>query len=249
MNKSVGPDGLSPHLLKMLAPVITPCLTNIFNQSLSLGKSPADWKMQYITPILKPGKEKTDPASYRPISITSVCCKVLEHIIYSQSMDHLQKYNILSDLQHGYRNGCSTETQLLKVIDKFAKALEDEAQLDAISLDFARAFDVVPTGRLLLKLNYYGLRKLLPWFKDFLTGRKQLVTVEGIKSRLVEVLSGCPQGSRLSAFFFLVFINDLPESIIESFSGLFCDDTLVAKQINSPSDSEALQKDLDNILE
>ena len=120
-----------------------------------MGKSPADWKMmQHITPILKPGKEKTDPASYRPISITSVCCKVLEHIIYSQTMDHLQKYNILSDLQHGYRNRCSTETQLLKVIDKFAKALEDEAQLDAISLDFQRAFDVVPTERLLLKLNY-----------------------------------------------------------------------------------------------
>ena len=94
--------------------------------------------------------------------------------------------------------------QLLKVIDKFAKALEDEAQLDAISLDFKRAFDVVPTERLLLKLNYYGIRKLLPWFKDFLTGRNQIVTVEGIKSRLVKVLSGCPQGSRISALLFLV---------------------------------------------
>ena len=117
VHKSVGPDGLSPHLLKMLGPIITPKLTKIFNQSLSLGKSPQDWKKQYISPIIKPGKDNTLPSSYRPVALTSICCKVLEHVIYSQSMDHLDNYKILSKLQHGYRQGCSTETQLLKVID------------------------------------------------------------------------------------------------------------------------------------
>ena len=96
VHKSVGPDGLSPQILKMLAPVITPMLTRIFRQSKALGKSPDDWKIQFISPILKPGKDKTDPASYRPVSLTSICCKVYEHIIYSQTMDHLQKYKILS---------------------------------------------------------------------------------------------------------------------------------------------------------
>ena len=86
----------------------------------------------------------------------------MEHIIYSQTMKHLDKFDILSSLQHGYRSGCSTETQLLKVIDLFAKTLEKKSQTDAIFLDFSRAFDVVPHERLLLKMNYYGIRQSLP---------------------------------------------------------------------------------------
>ena len=172
---------------------------------------------------------------------------MLEHIIYSQTMDHLQKYNILSSLQHGYRNTCSTETQLLRVIDLLAKGMDSSSQVDVISLDFARAFDVVPIERLLLKMNYYGIRKLLPWFRDFLKNRKQRVVIEGTKSKLVEVLSGIAQGTRVAALCFLLFINDLPNSIINSFGGLFCDDTLIAKKIDSQSDSLSLQHDLDQV--
>ena len=94
VNKSVGPDGLSPHLLKMLANSIAPTLTSIYSQSLSTNKVPADWKTQLTSPILKPGKDKTEAASYRPIAITSICSKILEHIVYSQTMDHLQKHKI-----------------------------------------------------------------------------------------------------------------------------------------------------------
>ena len=136
-------------------------------------------------------------------------------------MDHLEQHNILSDQQHGYRHGCSTETQLLKVIDLFAKGLEHKSQIDAISLDLSRAFDTVPIQRLLMKMDYYGIRKILPWFRDFLTGRKQRVVVEGIKSRIVEVLSGIAQGTRVAALCFLLFINDLPDSITQSYLIVF----------------------------
>ena len=85
-SKSTGPDDLSPQLLKMLASEIAPNLTKIFKQSLDKGKNPTDWKIQHICPILKPGKDKLEPESYRPISITSVCCKIMEHIVYSQTM-------------------------------------------------------------------------------------------------------------------------------------------------------------------
>ena len=87
---------------------------------------------------------------------------IRDSIIYSETMKHLEKFNILSDIQHGYRNRCSTETQLLKVVDHFAKSLENNTQTDAIFLDFSRAFDVVPHESLLLKMNYYGVRKYLP---------------------------------------------------------------------------------------
>ena len=80
VHKSTGPDGLSPHILKMLAPQISPILTKIFRQSLNTGKCPQDWKVQHISPILKPGKKKTEPSSYRPIALTSICCLSLIHI-------------------------------------------------------------------------------------------------------------------------------------------------------------------------
>ena len=133
VHKSTGPDGLSPYLLKMLAPSISPRLTRIFKQSLALNENPEDWKIQFIAPILKPRKEKTEASSYRPIAITSVCSKILEHIIYSQTMDHLDHFKILSSLQHGYRNGASTDTQLLKIIDMLAKGMENKCQVDLIS--------------------------------------------------------------------------------------------------------------------
>ena len=164
-------------------------------------------------------------------------------------MAHLEKYKILTNLQHGYRSKCSTETQLLKVIDFLAKGLENSSQIDVISLDFARAFDVVPFQKLLVKMNHYGIRKLLPWFEDFLTGRTLKVILEGVKSRCVNILSGIIQGSVISGLLFLIFINDLPESVTKSFTGLFCDDTLVAKEISNENDTVYLQEDLDKIFE
>ena len=164
-------------------------------------------------------------------------------------MKHLEKFNILSKLQHGYRSGCSTETQLLKVINLFTKSLEDNKQIDAISLDFSRAFDVVPHQRLLLKMNFYGIRRILPWVKDFLTERKQSVVIDGVKSRFVTVTSGLPQGTVLAGLLFLIFINDLPASVTESFTGVFCDDTLLAKEISTQSDATDLQNDLNRVYE
>ena len=154
-------------------------------------------------------------------------------------MDHLDKHNILSKSQHGYRRKCSTETQLLKVIDLFAKGMENNLQVDAISLDFSRAFDMVPHERLLLKLQYYGIRKLNPWFREFLTGRKQQVIIEGVKSRLVDVISGVCQGTVIAALCFLIFINNLSNVVKDSFTGIFCDDTLLAKTIHNKRDCKA----------
>ena len=163
-------------------------------------------------------------------------------------MKHLENNGILSDLQHGYRNKCSTETQLLKVTNYFAQSLENKTQTDSIFLDFKRAFDIVPHERLLLKMNYYGFRKYLPWIRNFLSQRKQSVVIDGVKSRFVNVISGLPQGTVLAALLFLVFINDLPQSITNSFCGLFCDDTLLAKEILSDNDANELQNDLNNVL-
>ena len=105
------------------------------------------------------------------------------------------------------------------MIDYFAKGLENYKQIDCISLDFHRAFDTVPQEKLLLKMRYYGIVKLIPWFRDFLT-RKQMVVIDGVKSRLMDMISGIGQGTVISALCFLIFINGLPEPISNSFIGL-----------------------------
>ena len=111
----------------------------------------------------------------------------------------------------------------------------------------SRAFDTVPHQRLLLKMNYYGIRNILPWIQDFLSNRKQSVVIDGVQSNFVTVVSGLPQGTVLAALLFLIFINDLPDSVIDSFTGVYCDDTLIAKEISQKSDSIQLQNDLNHI--
>ena len=88
----------------------------------------------------------------------------------------------------------------------------------------------------------------MPWIRNFLTSRKQTVVIDGVQSRYVTVTSGLPQGTVLAALLFLIFINDLPESIIESFTGIFCDDTLIEKEISNTSDAKQLQNDLNNVI-
>ena len=115
---------------------------------------------------------RSDPGNYRPISLTSICCKTLEHIIYSFIFTHLNKCNILCDNQHGFRSKRSCETQLLGAMNDFAKALNSGEQIDALFLDFSKAFDKVPHERLCHKLSHYGINgHLLDWIKSFLTER------------------------------------------------------------------------------
>ena len=117
-------------------------------------------------------------------------------------------------------------------------------QIDAVFLDFAKAFDKVPHQRLLLKLEYYGIRSnTLQWIGNFVNNRKQCVIVEGVSSNVVPVTSGVLQGTVLVILLFLIFINDLTESITSSVK-LFADDCLVYHTIHSSNDAIQLQEDL-----
>ena len=100
-NKSTGPDGIPPFILKELASEIAPILTLLFQASLSQGVIPQDWKLAHVTPIFKKG-DPHKPSNYRPVSLTSIPCKILEHIIYSHTMKHLTNYNIICDNQHSF---------------------------------------------------------------------------------------------------------------------------------------------------
>ena len=143
-------------------------MTLIFQASLQQGKVPDDWKQTNVTPIFKKG-DRSSAANYRPISLTSVCSKILEHIIHSQIMRHLAAHQILSDQQHGFRKKRSCESQLILTIQGLASSMKESEQVDAVLLDFSKAFDKVGHRRLAIKLDHYGIRdNLLQWIKSFL---------------------------------------------------------------------------------
>ena len=148
---------LSSLVLKETASDISVVLTFIYNQSLSSGTVPVDWRMANISALHKKGPNDL-AENYRPISLTSVCCKTLEHIVYSNICKFFDISNILTPKQRGFRPGFSCETQLILSIDDWARSLASCFRTDVVIIDFSKAFDSVPHTRLLGKLHYYGIR-------------------------------------------------------------------------------------------
>ena len=244
-SKAGGPDQVPCRVLKELAEELAPVLTSIFRQSLESGEVPSDWKMQWVTPIFKK-RSKCDAANYRPVSLTCVTSKLLEHIICSQIRDHLDRHRILSPFQHGFRGRRSCETQLAVTYHDLAELNDQMLQVDIGILDFSKAFDVVPHTRLLNKLKFYGLsEEVISWIREFLHERKQKVMVDGVFSQEEKVDSGVPQGTVLGPLLFLLFINNIPDGLTSGTRiRLFADDCLVYRPIRSPADQQILQNDL-----
>ena len=142
--KAVGPDGLHPRMLKELSSVIAPVLCGIFRASLQFGVLPLDWKQTYVTPIDKKGSKQL-PENYRPVTLTCICGKILEHILVSNIARYLKSHHhILNDFQHGFRQFHSCETRLIGFINDVAKDVQNGGQTDVIVMDFSKAFDKVP---------------------------------------------------------------------------------------------------------
>ena len=249
--KSSGPDDLSARVLKECSAEIAPVLACIFNKSLAQSRVPDDWLQANVVPIYKKG-EKYDPANYRPVSLTCICCKSLEHILVGRVMQHLSDHKILVESQHGFRSGRSCETQLVQFIHDLQENLDGahnrgHKQTDLIIMDFAKAFDKVPHRRLIYKLEYYGIRNdILRWINAWLAGRTQKVVLDSVCSDPAPVLSGVPQGSVLGPILFLIFINDLPDNI-HSTVRLFADDCVLYRNIRRSEDQQILQDDLDRL--
>ena len=145
--KAAGPDMLKPLLLRELRDKIAPIIKVIFDRSLQTGKLPADWTKANVMPVFKKG-DKSPVANYRPISLTCILCKVLEHILASNIVKHLNGQGILYDLQHNFREKRSCETQLIMLIEDLARSASVGKQTDIILLDFSKAFDKVNHSKL-----------------------------------------------------------------------------------------------------
>ena len=141
------------------SPCIQPLSRLQYSISLSRGEVPSDsdWRQANVIPVFKKG-EKYLASNYRPVSLTCICCKVLEHIVVSNMLKHLEIHDILVDCQHGFRAKRSCETQLISLTHELINHLHSGIQNDLIILDFSKVFDKVPHKKLLCKLDNYGIR-------------------------------------------------------------------------------------------
>ena len=247
-DKAPGPDGIHPKILKECAVELARPIYRIFRKSLDEGKLPSDWRTAVVSPIWKKGS-RTLASNYRPISLTSVVCKVLEAIIRDEIVNHVNQEKLFTKNQHGFTTGKSCLTNLLETLEDWTSAVDQGHSVDAVFLDFQKAFDTVPFRRLMLKLRAYGVKgKLASWIESFLSDRKMQVSVRGSVSRWCSVKSGVPQGSVLGPLLFLSYINDLPENVSSSIE-LFADDTKIWNLIRSEVDRLSLQDDLGKLNE
>ena len=161
-----------------MAPSIAPALTLIYQAFYNQGTAPNDWKGAFVTPLFKKG-DKSKAANYRPISLTSICSKTMEHIVHSHLMEYLDKHHILCDQWHGFRKRRSCEPHLITTVHDLASGLDKRQQIDAILLDFSKVLDKITHQRLAIKLRLYGVQnKTLKWIKSFLADRYQRVVLD-----------------------------------------------------------------------
>ena len=247
-NKSPGVDGIPPKLLLETVEQISIPLAKVFNLSLNEGVVPFEWKEANIIPLFKKGS-RNKVENYRPVSLTSVICKLLEKLIKDHMADFLVKHKLINPSQHGFLKARSCLTNMLCFFEDVTKWIDEGSPVDIIYLDFQKAFDKVPHQRLLLKLKSHGMGEgIIRWIEKWLTtDRRQRVVVEGEASNWKSVQSGVPQGSVLGHLQFLIYINDLDDDITSKVLK-FADDTKLFRKIKQNGDYEHLQDDLDKLI-
>jgi hypothetical protein len=188
---------------------------------------PDDWKAAFVIPLFKKGK-KDNVDNYRPISILPAVSKLLEKVVHTQLVSYLQEHHLLSPYQCGFCKQHSTTFAALSFADTIKRNIDQGHMTGAVFVDLRKAFDSIDHSLLLKKLYNLGIRnRELNWFENYLSGRTQIVGVNGASSHPLQISHGVPQGSILGPLLFVIHINDLLSCILKSNVLMYADDTVL----------------------
>ena len=249
-SKSFGVDTISGYFLKMALPFLENSMAILFNTSLETSIFPDLWKIARVAPIYKEG-DKGEKSNYRPISVLPVISRLFERLVYNQLYQHLNSNSLLANEQSGFRTLHPTLTCLLKNTDDWYSGLENGQLVGLLLIDLKKAFDTVDHSILCQKLEHYGLLgRELSWFKSYLSCRQQYCSINGFESDLMNIKIGVPQGSCLGPLLFLLYINDLPQAVLNSTVAMYADDTSLSYRSDDIHQlNETMKKDLTSVFE
>ena len=236
INKAHGYDDISRRLLKILCTSIVKPLSIIFKSSLQNGSFPNNWKKSNVSIDKKVDKQLLQ--NYQPVSLLPICGKTLERITFNPVFEYLEKNSVVCPNQSNFRPFDSYENQLLSIAHVIYAHFNQHSTLEmkANFLDISKTFDKVWHEGLLFKLERIGISgNILSLLTSFLSNRFQQVVPNGLcSSWWSSVLTRVPQGCILRTFFFLIYINDLPENL-QSTVKLFADDTSLFSTVYDPN--------------
>ena len=226
-SKVCGEDNIPNKIIYDCRETILKPLTHIINLSIRKGYFPKAWKIAKTLPLHKKGSKQL-ASQYRPISLLSKLSLVYEKIIHEQISNYFTINNLFHQNQHGYLKNRSCMTALLTIYDKWVRSINDKKLVGVLCMDLTAAFDLVSKDTLVEKLKAYGAgTRTQQWIDSYMSNRKQFVTVNTARSKTRDMKWGVPQGSRLGPLLFLIFVNDMMETVEHGSCEMYADDSAI----------------------
>ena len=247
-----GPDNISPALLQNLGPTARAKLLDLANISLHSSTLPQSWRNANVIPILKSGKPASEMGSFRPISLTSCVCKLVERMLSERIYFISESRGWLSPAQAGFRKRRGVEDQILRASQAIWDGFQRREKSILVLLDFSKAYDRVWRRRLLHSLLDRGLPLgYVSWLAGYLDNRQARVMFNGVLSRSRKFVQGLPQGSVLAPVLFLLYINSLAEALPKTITPLlYADDVAILATHSARAQVAALaQGAIDKVVE
>lgn len=238
-NKATGPDSISNRMLKAVAKEISIPLEILFNRSFREGIFAQIWKNSNVVPLHKKG-DYSCPSNYRPVSLLSGVGKLQERIVFKHMHNFLNENNLLYKYQSGFLPNHSTTFQLIDIYHHICQTFDNNQYSCMVFCDVSKAFDRVWHKGLIFKLKQHGISgNLLDWISNYLDNRYQKVAIRSCTSNFKKVSAGVPQGSVLGPLLFLIYVNDISETLL-SLTRLFADDSSLFYSASSLADIEGI---------